>query len=90
MAIQKNHQVEISRLYNRAPIEWENAYQVCSLLQSEIAAAIRGGEKISHIANRCKLAHTTVSNIGYGQTKEPRASTTLILLHHFGYKVTIS
>lgn len=81
--------VEVTKFAPNKEVEWTSTYQVCKLLQTEISTAIRSGKKISHIAARCKMSPTTVSNIGYGITKEPRGSTVLSLLNNFGYKVYI-
>lgn len=78
------------RKHNKKQINWDNSYQVCRLLQEEIMYSMKAGVKISHIANKINMSHSTVSRMGYGETKDPRANTILNLLRFYGYKVTIS
>jgi hypothetical protein len=75
---------------NREPFEWENPRQVCQLLKGEIISAMKAGTSASQIAQKCCLSTSTVAKLGYGETKQPRASTCLVLLKYFGFKVLIS
>lgn len=79
----------ITRDHNRSPIDWTSVYEVRTLLQDEITSSMRKGTKLALIAAKCNLSTKTVSKIGYGETKEPRASTILNLLQYFGYRITI-
>lgn len=73
----------------KVAIDWTDSYVVCQLLQQEIAVRLQNRIKINKMAVDTGISGQTISKIGYGITKEPRASTVLRLLHYFGYKVTI-
>lgn len=74
---------------NYEPIEWQSVPQVCKLLQGHISSAMQSKVRLKKIASSCHLNANTVSKIGYGITKEPRASTCLVLLRYFGYRVML-
>lgn len=91
MATKKKTKGEVVLLRsNRRPFEWDNTLQVCSLLQQEISQAMRAGVKLNKMAEDTKLVALTISNIGYGITKQPRSNTLISLLKYFNYKITIS
>lgn len=89
MTPRKQDNDNITRLHNNPPIEWENTYVVRTLLQGEVIAAIKQGQRVSWIARACSLSPGTVSRLAYGETKDPRSNTVIVLLRHFGYKVMI-
>lgn len=82
-------ELRLIKTHNREPFEWENPYQVCQLLKGEIISSMKAGGSAAQIAQKCGLSTSTVAKLGYGETKTPRASTCLVLLKHFGYRVTI-
>lgn len=70
-------------------IEWDSIYKVTQFIQSELMARVRSGVKINKIATAIDMNHQTVSKLAYGETKEPRASTVIRIVHYLGYKVFI-
>jgi hypothetical protein len=74
------------RRHNTRSIPIDDVSQILSLIREEILTA-----RITYhaIASRTGLHSGTISRIGIGHTKQPRASTTITLLKFFGYHIQV-
>jgi DNA-binding phage protein len=59
------------------------------VLQDEVRAFMRDGGRVGQLASAVNMSPTTVSRLAYGDTRFPRMHTVIMLLHHFGYRLTV-
>lgn len=79
------------RRHNQVSIVWNETYQVVDLLAEEIrdACLYKRSETFRGISAACRLSTQTIARIAYGETREPRPTTCLKLLSHFGFIVEV-
>lgn len=65
----------------------EDARAAAEVLKREITAEVSGGGRLQRIADASGLCVQTVSNLYYGETKEPRFNTIARLFLHFGFRL---